>query len=96
MAEKSRNEKVDECFYGTATVGERGQIVIPADLRKDLAIHPGDKLMIMTHPSGKGIVLLPIASVREFMTKMLATLEDAERGEASRIVEATPPSGDTP
>ncbi len=96
MAEKTRTGKVDECFYGTATVGERGQIVIPADLRKDLAIQPGDKLMIMTHPSGKGIVLLPLASVREFMTQMLATLEHAERDdkETGRVLPEDAPHED--
>ena len=32
--------------YGAATVGERGQLVIPSDLRKDLDIKAGDRLMI--------------------------------------------------
>lgn len=33
-------------LYGAVTIGERGQLVIPADLRKELKIKPGDKLMI--------------------------------------------------
>jgi AbrB family looped-hinge helix DNA binding protein len=81
MAEKPGG-KVDACFYGTATIGERGQIVIPADLRKLLDLHPGDKLLIWQHPSGKGILLLPADSVREFMEMMLATLRQAEAPEA--------------
>ncbi len=34
-------------IYDTATVNEKGQIVIPADARKDLGIAPGDKLVVI-------------------------------------------------
>jgi len=33
-------------FYGTATVGERGQIVIPLSARKALNIEKGEKILI--------------------------------------------------
>ena len=33
-------------FYGVASVGERGQIVIPAEARKANDIKPGDKLIV--------------------------------------------------
>ena len=33
-------------FYGSVTVSERGQIVIPAEARKDFDIAPGDKLLV--------------------------------------------------
>ncbi len=33
-------------FYGSVTVSERGQIVIPADARKDFKIKTGDKLLV--------------------------------------------------
>ncbi len=38
-------EETEPIFYGSATVGKKGQVVIPADLRNDLAIEPGDKLI---------------------------------------------------
>lgn len=34
-------------LFGVATVGERGQIVIPAKARKVFAIAPGDRLVIL-------------------------------------------------
>lgn len=34
-------------FYGAVTVSERGQIVIPADARKDFGIKTGDKLLVL-------------------------------------------------
>jgi AbrB family looped-hinge helix DNA binding protein len=37
-------------FYGSVTVSERGQIVIPADARKDFGIKTGDKLLVFGDP----------------------------------------------
>lgn len=33
-------------FYGTVTVSDRGQVVIPAEARRDLGIAVGDKLLV--------------------------------------------------
>jgi AbrB family looped-hinge helix DNA binding protein len=33
-------------FYGSVTVSERGQVVIPVDARKDFGIKTGDKLLV--------------------------------------------------
>ncbi|MDD2471903.1 MAG: AbrB/MazE/SpoVT family DNA-binding domain-containing protein [Dehalococcoidales bacterium] len=33
-------------FYGSVTVSERGQIVIPAGARKDFNINTGNKLLV--------------------------------------------------
>jgi len=78
MPDRTEDSRADDCFCGTATVGERGQVVIPADLRKEMGLQAGDKLLIWKHPSGKGLMLFPVDSVRDFMNKMLATLERAE------------------
>lgn len=37
----------EDKFYGTTTVGTKGQVVIPAEARKDLNLKPGDQLMVM-------------------------------------------------
>lgn len=36
-------------FYGSTTVGERGQIVLPVELRKKFDINAGDKLLVLGH-----------------------------------------------
>ncbi len=33
-------------FYGSVTVSQRGQIVIPAEARRDFGIDAGDKLLV--------------------------------------------------
>jgi AbrB family looped-hinge helix DNA binding protein len=49
---------IDEYFYGSATIGERGQIVIPADARKECEMHPGDKLLVFRHPLHPNMLVL--------------------------------------
>jgi len=57
----------DESFYGTSTLGERGQLVIPAEARAELDMQPGDKILIMRHPVHQGLMLFKLAHVRQFL-----------------------------
>lgn len=43
-------------FYGSVTVGERGQVVIPAQARRDHGIAPGDKLIVLGSPNGLALM----------------------------------------
>lgn len=36
----------DKKFYGSVTVSERGQIVIPVEARRDFKIKTGDRLLV--------------------------------------------------
>lgn len=45
-------------FLGAATVGERGQIAIPADARRAFGIEPGDKLIFFTGPKNIGLFMV--------------------------------------
>ena len=48
-------------FYGSVTIGERGQIVIPVEARKDFGMKPGDKLLVFGDlEKGLGIATLDI------------------------------------
>jgi AbrB family looped-hinge helix DNA binding protein len=74
---------LEEHFFGSATVGERGQIVIPAEARKKFDIQPGDKVLVIGHPAGSGVVICKIDAMREIFSSMLSDLEKIE----SRIAE---------
>ncbi|HEY3413931.1 MAG TPA: AbrB/MazE/SpoVT family DNA-binding domain-containing protein [Armatimonadota bacterium] len=68
-----------ECFYGSVTVGERGQVVIPADARKAMRIEPGDKLLVLGHPVQHGLVLTKLDEVQdviEFFQRAIATIRE--------------------
>jgi len=57
-------------FFGIATVGARGQIVIPSGARKSLKIKSGDKLIVTSgHPGQKTISLIPADDFARFLNK---------------------------
>ena len=65
----------DKKLYGTATVGTKGQIVIPADAREELDIKPGDRLYVMNAMHGTGLVLLKEEMLESFRDQIMAQVE---------------------
>lgn len=55
-------------FHGVVTVGERGQIVIPADIREEKKIRSGDKLVIISKQDGP-IGLIPADEFNRFINE---------------------------
>ena len=67
-------------FYGASTIGERGQIVIPAEARKDFDISPATKLLFFGSPGGIGLMITKAESVAEAVvkaSKVLSGIEEA-------------------
>jgi AbrB family looped-hinge helix DNA binding protein len=69
-------------FYGSTTVGERGQIVLPAKLRDDFKIKKGEKLLVIGNADGYRIVLVNpdtmskhLELMSENINKMKSTLK---------------------
>ncbi len=44
-------------FYGSTVMGERGQVVIPAEAREELGIEAGEKLVVFGNKR-KGVVII--------------------------------------
>ncbi|MDD5430435.1 MAG: AbrB/MazE/SpoVT family DNA-binding domain-containing protein [Candidatus Omnitrophota bacterium] len=55
--------------YGTVTIGQRGQVVIPMKVRKEFKIKPGDQLIVMAGPPGRKdmINFLPVERVSSML-----------------------------
>lgn len=55
--------------FGTATVGARGQVVIPMKARKALKLASGDKLIVMAGPPGRREIIsfIPIEHISQFL-----------------------------
>lgn len=70
--------KRDTRFYGTAKVGDRGQVVIPAEARKELDIKPGDLLFVMAGRDRRGIAMVKADAMRGLAEKIMQGLEVAE------------------
>ena len=65
----------DDHFFGSVTIGERGQVVIPAAARQALGYGPGDKLLVMSHPAHAGIMMFKIDALQSFLALMNEGLE---------------------
>lgn len=52
-------------FFGSVTVGERGQIVIPKRARELFGIAPGDKLLVLGDAE-QGLAVLPQKAMEAF------------------------------
>lgn len=59
------------------TLGERGQVVIPAAVRERLSLKSGDKLMVFTK-HGEVICLVPASSMRHLVDVLTAQLAESD------------------
>jgi len=59
-------------FHGWITVSNKGQIAIPADIRQELKIKTGDKLLVLRRKDNQGISLVK----PDVLRKQLARLRD--------------------
>src|SRR5215217_3168913 len=84
----------DDHFFGSVTIGERGQVVIPVEARKRFNLEPGDRLLVMGDPSKRSIMLCQIDTLREFMNSFQEGLARAEQ-DITAAVAAVPSLGDT-
>ena len=55
--------------FGTVTIGSRGQVVIPAGVRKMFSIKPSDKLVVFAKEKGH-IMLIPVEEFSKFLDHM--------------------------
>ena len=65
-------------FYGSVTVGERGQVAIPIEARRDLKIEPNTKLLVLSGPGKKALMFIEADSVTEFIANATARLSHFE------------------
>jgi len=66
-------------LYGSVTVGERGQVAIPAEARRDLEITPNSKLLVFSGPNEMALMFVKADSVTEFITNATARLSHLEQ-----------------
>jgi len=69
---------IDECFFGTVKVGDRGQIVIPHEARSALGIQPGDQVMLVRDPKMKGLMVVKVDELQEVITHLTTIMERAK------------------
>lgn len=68
--------------FGSVTVGERGQIVIPAGVRKSFKIKSGDKLIVLA--KSQMFSFIPADNFNQFLneaTNLMSKLKNKTLGE---------------
>jgi AbrB family looped-hinge helix DNA binding protein len=68
----AKSNKKEASLIGTTVVGEKGQMVIPADIREALKLAKGTKLMVIAH---QGSVFLMRPAALESMAKHFSALQ---------------------
>ena len=70
---KSNAQKV----FGTAKVGDRGQIVIPKEAREFFGIEPGDTLLILGK-SETGLIVTRPETLNDLASKIFNSVENED------------------
>jgi AbrB family looped-hinge helix DNA binding protein len=65
----------DKQLYGTATVGTKGQVVIPADARDALDIQTGDRLYVVGSQEKKWVGFIKEEQLRDMLDHITSNIE---------------------
>ena len=55
---------------GTVTVGTKGQVVIPSEVREQMNIKPGDKLVALYFDEKKSVALITEQQAQDYVVQM--------------------------
>lgn len=67
-------------FYGSTSVSDKGQVVIPAEAREAFGLRRGDKLMVFAGPHGHTLMLVKPDRVQKWMDRLNAELTKPSGG----------------
>ena len=59
------------CYAWTATMGEKGQIVIPKQARELFDLHPGDTIILLADEK-RGIAIPPKSTFEDFSKRIFS------------------------
>lgn len=57
-------------LVGTATVGPKGQVVIPVGVRESMGIEPGDKVVVLYSPDKKSVAFITERQAQSFVDQL--------------------------
>ena len=68
----------DPHFWGSVKVGERGQIVIPKEVRDRFDIKPGDSLVVFGRDKNQKLIIFKSDVMRDYALKILENLDSED------------------
>ncbi len=66
-------------IWGAATVGTKGQVVIPAEAREALDIKEGDKLIVVGNPHRMGVAFVKAEVVEDKLRDIQTGLIEVQK-----------------
>lgn len=72
----SKNSKKDTKILGFVTINDKGQVVIPSEVRESIDLKSGDKLVVMTGHGHDSIVLIKADRLEQFANHMLEQISN--------------------
>lgn len=73
-----KRERFGKC-YGSTTISERGQVVIPIEARREIGLKPGTRLLVFGPMGKRGLILMPAEMVTDFIRNAMSGLSRLER-----------------
>ena len=67
--------KKSKSFYGMTTLGEKGQVVVPAEARKAMSLEKGEKLLVFSFDEDV-LVLSKTEGMEKFAAHLSEQLKD--------------------
>ncbi|MBU2566192.1 AbrB/MazE/SpoVT family DNA-binding domain-containing protein [Patescibacteria group bacterium] len=74
MAKNKEIHCIADACISTTVMGERGQVVIPKEVRDDFDLRAGDKFLVMSH-HGQAIGLIPINQAKKQFAALSKKIE---------------------
>jgi len=74
---KGKKQAAAHCLpqvIGSTVMGERGQMVVPKEIRECYNLKSGDKLFVLGHGTGP-IILMPASQMHDFMDHINKNIE---------------------
>jgi AbrB family looped-hinge helix DNA binding protein len=66
-------------LFGTTSMGERGQVVIPSDAREELDIQPGEKFVVFGDARKGAVILVKSEILNKFANFFFAKSKKFEK-----------------
>ena len=64
-------------FFGSTTIGKKGQVVIPMETRKHMSWKEGDKLLVFGMENGM-VVITKLDQVKDLATRLEAKMKEVK------------------
>jgi len=78
MANEPDSHDLADLFVGAVTIGERGQIVIPAEAREAYGLRAGEKVLVFQTPDHIGLMVVRLQDVQRLLARFQRLVAVAE------------------